>query len=805
MTFTTIVSTIAARINQTSTEATTRIGEEVNRYYKRITTAIGMRPSRISLSVSATTTLGEVELTFSSLEKITRVYDATSGTRRFLTKVTVDELRDENPIASDTATRWAELSATSTTITILLDATPQSAYELFADGYGTTGTLSGTQEPAFPESFHDMLVEAVLQDEYRKLQKRDLAKDSENIFKERLSDLRMWYAKDGYLKLRQGERSSPAAARSGVGGASTPAGEASYEQTGLIAFNRGTSAPFSVNSGAAKVANLDADYLDGHDSSYFATEAEIVALTARSIIAGAGLTGGGTLAADRTLAVGAGTGITVNADDVALDTSSARNVDHSAVSVIAGTGLSGGGTIAASRTLTVDQSVLKIDDFAAGDDNTDLDASTSKHGLLKKLPGGTTTFLRGDGSFAAPASSQQGVEQTFRGLHLRTSPNADVAATTVSVLGLTQWVADDGMMVDDTLANNTAVISSSGAGGLDTGSEAASTWYEIYRIRKSSDGTLNTLLHQAKDYFLDEQNTTAASNISLRSGSSITKLGQTFDTDVTGYVEFIDVKIAKVGTPTGRVWVELYATSAGAPTGAVTATSDKLDVSLVSTTAQAISFIFRTPVSLTAGTTYALAITGDFSVDASHYVSVTDNNGSVYAAGAEYQYDGATWNAAARDIWFKVYVTENDTAVTLPSGYDQKCKIGYVYNDSGSNFDPFVQIGKVVRNLDLQEVGDFTAALGTLSRISAFVPPGSVSVEILTRNTTAGNQGTMAGVPDGFGIGSNPGTLGAVGGTAPGNSYIFLAGVVKTETQGLYVFTSGGTQRVWISQYEWGS
>ncbi len=39
------------------------------------------------------------------------------------------------------------------------------------------------------------------------------------------------------------------------------------------------------------------------------------------IIAGAGLTGGGTLASDRTLAVGAGTGITVNADDVAVDQS----------------------------------------------------------------------------------------------------------------------------------------------------------------------------------------------------------------------------------------------------------------------------------------------------------------------------------------------------------------------------------------------------------------------------------------------------------------------------------------------------
>lgn len=77
-------------------------------------------------------------------------------------------------------------------------------------------------------------------------------------------------------------------------------------------------------------------------------------LSSRTITSGAGLTGGGDLSADRTLAVGAGTGITVNADDVALDTTHVRNVDHSAVSISAGGALTGGGTIAANRTITLD-------------------------------------------------------------------------------------------------------------------------------------------------------------------------------------------------------------------------------------------------------------------------------------------------------------------------------------------------------------------------------------------------------------------------------------------------------------------
>lgn len=74
-----------------------------------------------------------------------------------------------------------------------------------------------------------------------------------------------------------------------------------------------------------------------------------------SIIAGAGLIDGGSvsLGGSTTLNIGAGTGITVNADSVQLDTSSTRNTDHSAVTLTAGAGLTGGGDITASRTFAV--------------------------------------------------------------------------------------------------------------------------------------------------------------------------------------------------------------------------------------------------------------------------------------------------------------------------------------------------------------------------------------------------------------------------------------------------------------------
>lgn len=48
---------------------------------------------------------------------------------------------------------------------------------------------------------------------------------------------------------------------------------------------------------------------------------------------------------------------------------------------------------------------IKLDELAAPTDVTTLNVSTTAHGLCPKLPGGTGTFFRADGTFAATASS----------------------------------------------------------------------------------------------------------------------------------------------------------------------------------------------------------------------------------------------------------------------------------------------------------------------------------------------------------------------------------------------------------------
>ena len=59
----------------------------------------------------------------------------------------------------------------------------------------------------------------------------------------------------------------------------------------------------------------------------------------------------------------------------------------------------------ASKHVSGGSDSIKLDDLAAPDDNTDLNASALSHGLMPKLTGSTTTFFRSDGTQATPAGT----------------------------------------------------------------------------------------------------------------------------------------------------------------------------------------------------------------------------------------------------------------------------------------------------------------------------------------------------------------------------------------------------------------
>ena len=490
------------------------------------------------------------------------------------------------------------------------------------------------------------------------------------------------------------------------------------------------------------------------------------------------------------------TGGTASGDDITIRSTTNATKGDIFLADQGGNVIIGGGATASEVRL--------LEASGSGTNYTAIKTQPQAANITYTLPaddGDASQVLSTDGSgtldWVTPASG--GMEQIFRGLHLRTSPNADVAATTVALLRCDAMTLDDGTYVED-WDDLSAIITGSGAGGLDTGAEAASTWYEIYAIRKSSDGTKNLLLHRAKDYFLDQQQTDDDTTGRLREGAADkVKLAQTFDTDETGLCEFVDVKLIREGAVSGRVWFSIYATSAGAPTGAALKTSDKIDASLISTSVQIVRVPFRDPQTLTAGTTYALVLEGDYAVSGTVNIFWrADSTAPAYAAGQRYNFDGTSWAAVAEDFWFKIYITRNDAAVTMPSGYDQKCKIGYVYNDSGSNFDPFVATDRQIRFLTETSLGTVTATIPTLIDGSAALPPGALLAGVYLKLTV---DGYIGGVPDGITLGE-PGTGGGVYVAMDTAEYVPPFDI-STEYQGFYAKVSSGTMTLRIEGYRW--
>lgn len=181
--------------------------------------------------------------------------------------------------------------------------------------------------------------------------------------------------------------------------------EAVVAGAGLTGGGASGSVTLTVGAGTGIVVNADDVAIDP----------TVVALAATTMTAGAGLTGGGSLAANRTLAVGAGTGIIVNADDVAIDPTV---VALAATQTIAGAGLTGGGTHAADRTLTVGAGTgitVNADDVAVN--QATAFAWTAAHGwvVTDAVTNDHTDILTLDHQTSGTAAGSFGSALLFRG------------------------------------------------------------------------------------------------------------------------------------------------------------------------------------------------------------------------------------------------------------------------------------------------------------------------------------------------------------------------------------------------------
>jgi hypothetical protein len=130
----------------------------------------------------------------------------------------------------------------------------------------------------------------------------------------------------------------------------------------------------------------------------------------------------------------------------------------------------------------------------------------------------------------------------------------------------------------------------------------------------------------------------------------------------------------KQGSPSDNVYIEIYADSGGAPTGAAIGTSDLISGSSIPAARECVNFTFSTPVTITSGTTYHLVFRRSGSADAVNYYVVQRLSGGDISGVTTQTYDSGT------GLWSGALATDLNLAITF--GYDYNGKIvAASYND----------------------------------------------------------------------------------------------------------------------------
>lgn len=430
------------------------------------------------------------------------------------------------------------------------------------------------------------------------------------------------------------------------------------------------------------------------------------------------------------------------------------------------------GTMAANPTTNLGISTKNYVDTGAGGNLVNKITYTAKGDLVPGTGANTfaalTTGSNGQ-SLVVDTNQTTGLRWanrsngSFRNLWMQTSVQDKQAnANQIYIMKLDEAVMDDGEAVQGWALPALLDITVSGVNGLDGGTANANTVYEVYAIRQRSTGTKNFIIHRALDRKPDQNSfgqigTSGVWPASASLGANNTsnlyiKLAQSFTPNVSGPLTSIDIKLLRTSTPTGNMWLTIEANSAGSPSGTTLATSRKIDVSRPPTGSTPTNganarFIFDNTTSVVAGTSYFWIFNSDYAGSTTAFMNVAYSANSITSTGTAnvglntgipFGNTGAAWvniqgttqpgaTVGLGHFIFRTQVEANNVSVTMPTGYDQKCFLGYVFTDTVARLKESTQIGRTIYNSVYSSWGVFhqagPVAWPEIVELNAFVPP----------------------------------------------------------------------------------
>ena len=362
-----------------------------------------------------------------------------------------------------------------------------------------------------------------------------------------------------------------------------------------------------------------------------------------------------------------------------------------------------------------------------------------------------------------------------------------------------------------------ADISTSGAGGLDTGSAVDSRWYRIVAIFNPDTLAKAIIFHLEKRNVLDVEWDPATTQVlnALRDAAARTKIAQGFKITSGSSGEkmrWVGMRLSAGGTITGNVWLTIEGDSSGVPDDTPIATSDKMIWvdGMRTGSGNWRMFLFRDLPTLTSGTQYWIVFHGDYAISAinlAHWRSHTSDN--TYADGTYASFDGSIWTADSNiDLMFQIWMQIASLDLVLPAGFKNFATIGYAFRKSDSKFKRFMAHDNIVAwtgpPADLK-VGDIARdVVPDTINIDTLVPPVPVAFAVAGNSNAVGGENIAAPVPEGVDLTASLlryRTHTTV--DEPGNSH----GTIIIEDHQKAMFNHGagptGTYQAYITQFTW--
>lgn len=314
------------------------------------------------------------------------------------------------------------------------------------------------------------------------------------------------------------------------------------------------------------------------------------------------------------------------------------------------------------------------------------------------------------------AGSNGDILSSFNRLFMQTHRTYPTGNNIIELLSAGEMIMEDGTRTTNWPHLTVSSQGNGAPGFLDTGTVRSNTWYEIYAIRNPTTQDRGLILHMSAD----KRTVANSSNIRGSAGFNIgtfvdlkntsptayTTLAQQFTPIAGGRLASVETAFSSpIAVPVGNCWMtiehqDLTGNADGTPL--ITSRYKYIgDMGYGTTSIQ--RFLFDEPFDIVANTPYSLVVNTEYpfaNLTTNQYIRWWGYGIDDYPSGNARGFIGNTgsWSTTGgvSDYHFKVIVNANATSVVLPTGYTQKCLIGYTRTDKNGAFKPFTQRNRKV-------------------------------------------------------------------------------------------------------------